>query len=122
MDGKPLAAEYRFHGNDLMYAYQCGIDPERLSIRPGELANMASIRNAIERGQKAFDFLRGDEPYKAHWRAEPKPMFTIRVIPQHVSARVRHQAWLAGQNAKQLLKNGLQFVGLRKPKSATQKH
>ncbi|HTQ40639.1 MAG TPA: GNAT family N-acetyltransferase [Pirellulales bacterium] len=118
MEGKPLAVEYRLHGTDIMYAYQCGIDPERLKVQPGELANMASIRNAIERGQLAYDFLRGDEPYKAHWRAAPQPMFTIRVIPRRASSRLRHQAWLAGQNVKQWIKSGLELTRLRKSASS----
>jgi CelD/BcsL family acetyltransferase involved in cellulose biosynthesis len=107
MDGKPLAAEYRLHGDGIMYAYQCGIDSDRLKVQPGELANMAAIRNAIERGQVAYDFLRGDEPYKARWRATPQPLLTLRVIPRHGSARLRHNAWLAGQNVKHWIKNGL---------------
>ena len=46
-------------------------DTGRLELRPGELANMAAVRNAIEHGQRAYDFLRGDEEYKSRWRAEP---------------------------------------------------
>ena len=48
MDGAPLAAEYRLHGKNMMCAYQCGIDPDRLDVKPGELANMTAIKNAIE--------------------------------------------------------------------------
>ena len=39
MEGKPLAAEYRLHGDGVMYAYQSGMDTDRLDLRPGELAN-----------------------------------------------------------------------------------
>jgi CelD/BcsL family acetyltransferase involved in cellulose biosynthesis len=117
MDEKPLAAEYRLHGDGVMYAYQCGIDPDRLQVKPGELANMAAIKNAIERGQHAYDFLRGDEPYKSRWRAVPQPMLSLRVIPPHRSARLRHSAWVAGQNVKQWIKNGLQTVGQWKARS-----
>ncbi|HZZ26585.1 MAG TPA: GNAT family N-acetyltransferase [Pirellulales bacterium] len=120
MDGKPLAAEYRLHGDKVMYAYQSGMDPDRLQIRPGELANMASIRNAIELGQNAYDFLRGDEEYKARWRAEPHPMLSIRVVPQHVSARLRHNAWRAKQNLKQWIKSGLQLTSHWIPSLTTQ--
>ena len=118
MDGSPLAAEYRLHGENVMYAYQCGIDPDRLPIKPGELANMAAVKNAIERGQNAYDFLRGDEPYKARWRAQPQAMLSVRVIPRHTSARLRHGAWVAGQNVKQWIKSGLKTVGRWKAGSA----
>ena len=118
MDGKPLAAEYRLHGPQMMYAYQCGIDPGRLTVQPGELANMAAVRNAIEHEQKAYDFLRGDEPYKARWRAKPRKMLSVRVVPSHTSARLRHTAWLAGQNVKQWLKRSAKLVRGLKPEKA----
>src|SRR5207244_10760014 len=70
LDDKPLAVEYRLHGDGVMYAYQSGMDTGRLDLRPGELANMAAVRNAIEHGPHAYDFLRGDEEYKARWRAQ----------------------------------------------------
>ncbi|HEY2880844.1 MAG TPA: GNAT family N-acetyltransferase [Pirellulales bacterium] len=125
LDGTPLAAEYRLHGEGTMYAYQCGIDPDRLKVQPGELANMTAIRNAIEHGQQQYDFLRGDEPYKAHWRAQPRPQLAVRVVPKRASARLRHTAWLAGQSMKEWVKSGLELTHLRhrnepyKPVAAT---
>ena len=43
------------------------------------------VKRAIEQGGRAVDFLRGDEPYKAHFRAVARPLLAIdRII------------WLAG--------------------------
>jgi CelD/BcsL family acetyltransferase involved in cellulose biosynthesis len=119
MDGRPLAAEYRLHGDRVMYAYQCGIDPDRLEVKPGELSNMVAIKDAIEHGQQAYDFLRGDEPYKAHWRAAPQPMQSVRIIPRHRSARLRHSAWVAGQNMKRWVKMGMATAGQWMPGSTS---
>jgi CelD/BcsL family acetyltransferase involved in cellulose biosynthesis len=125
LDGTPLAAEYRLHGDGTMYAYQCGIDADRLKVQPGELANMLAIRNAIEHSQHQYDFLRGDEPYKSHWRAEPQPQLAVRVVPKRASAQLRHTAWLAGQSMKHWVKSGLELTHLRqrnephKPVAAT---
>jgi CelD/BcsL family acetyltransferase involved in cellulose biosynthesis len=110
MDGKPLAVEYRLHGDGVMYAYQSGMDTERLDVRPGELANMWAIRNALEQGQHHYDFLRGDEEYKSRWRAQPRPMLAVRVVPPFRSARLRHSAWVAGQNVKQWLKRSAKLA------------
>jgi CelD/BcsL family acetyltransferase involved in cellulose biosynthesis len=120
MDGAPLAAEYRLHGNNMMCAYQCGIDTDRLDVKPGELANMAAIKNAISRGQMAYDFLRGDEPYKAHWRATPVPMLNVRVIPPRPSARLRHSAWVTAKNVKHWIKRRLEPASQRKPQPILQ--
>lgn len=84
LDGSPAAAEYHFAGLGGTYAYQGGVDPDRLDDEPGRLSNIATIRRAIEQKHTAFDFLRGDEPYKAHWRATPQPTYRLRVVaPRH---------------------------------------
>ena len=64
MDGKPLAAEYRLHGDGVMYAYQSGMDPDRLNVKPGEMGNMVAIRHAMSK-VKWPTTSRGDEEYKA---------------------------------------------------------
>ena len=51
-------------------------------------------------GSTHFDMLRGDEEYKSHWRAVPRPMSEIRVIGQGISARMRHQVWVACQKVR----------------------
>ncbi len=107
LDGRPTAAEYYLVGGNVVYAYQAGIEPELLDHGPGRLANMMTIRRAIERGYRAFDFLRGDEPYKAHWRAQARASIETRVIPTRVSAQIRHGVWLAGAGMKQWLKGGI---------------
>lgn len=58
-----------FDSGDTTYVYQSGIDTDWLHLNPGHLVNAATISNCIERGQRYFDFLRGDERYKSDWRA-----------------------------------------------------
>ncbi len=118
LDGTPLAAEYRLYGDGVVYAYQSGIDPDRLDVQPGELATMAAVRAAIEHGYFAYDFLRGDEAYKAHWRAKPSKLMSARAIPNRSLPKLRHTAWLAGQNMKCWIKGGLERAGLRKTRIA----
>ncbi len=107
LDGRPVAAEYHLAGHGVVYAYQSGIDPDALHHSPGRLAHISTLRQAMEEGYRAFDFLRGDEPYKWHWRAEPRPSMEIRVVPARAAARLRHGLWLAGTSFRQWVKNGL---------------
>jgi len=109
LDGTPVAAEYHVLGPQVIYAYQSGIDPASLDEEPGTLITLACLKQAIADGIKAFDFLRGDETYKAHWRAKPLAMQDIRVVPSSPSARLRHGLWLAGDSVKSWLKHGLSF-------------
>jgi CelD/BcsL family acetyltransferase involved in cellulose biosynthesis len=89
LDGTPAAAEYHLAGGDVTYAYQGGVDPERLDEEPGRLSTILCLRRAIEEGHRQLDFLRGDEPYKAHWRATPRATYDYRVIPNRRFAQLR---------------------------------
>ena len=81
LDGRPAALEYHLAGGGVLYAYQAGVDPDAMEFQPGKLLNLAVIRRAIEQGYRAFDFLRGDEPYKAHFRAAPHPAWNCGSCP-----------------------------------------
>jgi CelD/BcsL family acetyltransferase involved in cellulose biosynthesis len=104
VDSRPVAAEYQLSGDGVVYAYQSGVDPDVLECSPGKLITIASIRSAIEEGFGGFDFLRGDEPYKPHLRAEPRPSVEIRVAASRPSARLRHGMWVAGSRVKRWVK------------------
>ena len=105
LDGKAAAAEYHLAGAGIVYAYQSGVDPDLLDQEPGRLITMATVRRAIEQGDRAFDFLRGDEPYKSHFRARPRESFDVRVVPNRVTARLRDNLYRARGNVKQWIKN-----------------
>jgi len=106
LDGRPVAAEYHLAGNYATYAYQGGVDPDRLTEEPGQLSTLCSIRRALAEGHRRFDFLRGDEPYKAHWRAQPHDAVRLQAAPPRGLAQWRHRTWTQarrwGQLAKQL--------------------
>lgn len=110
LDGKPIAVEYQLAAGGVIYAYQSGIDPDALRRQPGRLITLATIRRAIEQGYRSYDFLRGDEPYKAHFRALPRPSLEARVVPNRTSAQLRHGLWLAGSNVKRLIKSSLKMA------------
>jgi CelD/BcsL family acetyltransferase involved in cellulose biosynthesis len=112
-DGLPIAAEYHLIGGRTMYAYQSGIAPDRLELEPGRLAVLTTIQQAIADRREYYDFLRGDEPYKAHWRAKPKAVLDYQVVPARVAARLRRRVITAGQNIRSWIKQGLGLTGLR---------
>jgi len=113
LDRRPLVAEYNLLGADVMYAYQSGMDPDSLEHEPGRLGITAMVQWAIDRRLSGYDFLRGDEPYKAHWRAQRRPTLDVRVVPRHAAARLRQGVLAATDNLKTWIKSGLEFAGLR---------
>lgn len=104
LDGQPVAAEYQLAGSDVIYAYQSGIEPTALDHEPGRLAMMATLRPAIAEGYRAFDLLRGDEAYKAHWRAQPRPSIEARVFSRRGGAWLRQRARSAGRQVRDWLR------------------
>ena len=72
---------------------------------------------AIEQGFRYYDFLRGDEPYKASWRAQPIVLNEVRIVGAKRTARLRHTAWSTGQSTKQWVKQHL--LRRRRPQPAT---
>lgn len=69
-DDAPIGALYVMRVNESAYYYQAGMDPAQNSISPGTLLVASAIRRAIERGDRTFDFLRGDESYKRRWKPQ----------------------------------------------------
>lgn len=108
VDGRPAAVDYLLLTPNAVCAYQGAVEPEMLEHEPGKLLHWALVRWAIREGYRSYDFLRGDEPYKAHFGAEPKPMTLWRIAAPHLGARLRQRLWLAARNVKHL------FAG-RKP-------
>lgn len=93
LDGAPAAAEYHFADERTTFAYQGGVDPSRLGEEPGRLSNIATIRHAIAEGHHRFDLLRGDEPYKAHWRATPRATYRLEAVAPHTLSRWRARSY-----------------------------
>ena len=118
-EGKPIAVEFQLLGDRVVYAYQAGMDPDRLDQQPGRLSCIAGLKQAIAEGRTAFDFLRGDESFKAHWGATPRPSLYARIAPRKPLALARHVTWLAGKRAKNAIKGGLAAVGLRRGSPST---
>jgi CelD/BcsL family acetyltransferase involved in cellulose biosynthesis len=90
LDNHPVAAEYHVAGCEATYAYQGGIDPDRVADEPGQLSLILCLERAIASGQQRFELLRGDEPYKPHWRAEPTATSDIEIISPRAWARWRY--------------------------------
>jgi len=104
VDGKPVHADYALAGGKLIYAYQSGMDPAAADHEPGTLAMACGVQDAIARGYRAIDLLRGNEPYKQHWRATPRPMHDVRILPGAWSGRLRQSIWQAATGAKDWLR------------------
>lgn len=110
-DGQPLAANVEFTGGESIFMYQSGVDPDRMALEPGHLLLTHSIRHAITDTCTQFDFLRGDESYKALWRAERIPLCRTRVVAPRLTAAVRYQMFDTGKRVRNWARSLFPQVG-----------
>ena len=97
--GRPVAAEYHLARGDSVFAYQGGLDPDAAEDEPGRLSLITTLKHAIGEGRTHFDLLRGDEPYKPHWRAEPQAVSRLLAVPPRYGPRLRYRARTAARAA-----------------------
>jgi len=72
-----IAVVYSLRDRGTVFCYVQGFDPAHSSLSPGTQLMFAVIEEAQRQGFRWFDFLRGQEAYKQHWRALPQPTFRI---------------------------------------------
>ncbi|HMP06911.1 MAG TPA: GNAT family N-acetyltransferase [Lacipirellulaceae bacterium] len=93
LDRAAAAAGYHLAGTRTTVAYQGGVDPGRLDEEPGRLSMIRAMQHALEEGHATFDLLRGDEAYKAHWRAVPHTTARWLAAAPRALPRWRRRAW-----------------------------
>lgn len=59
------------------YLYNSSFDPSLQSSSPGLVLLVAMIEHAIASGFRRFDFLKGNEPYKARMGAHPRQLYRV---------------------------------------------
>jgi len=69
INGDIVSMLYAFRYNQKTFYYQSGFDPKYTKYSIGTVLLGCCIENAISKGMKEFDFLRGNELYKYDWGA-----------------------------------------------------
>ena len=79
IDGRPAAFDLSVCTEGYTFSYQTGFDPAVAHLRVGQVVLAEVIARAIDRGDRILDLGRGDEEYKAHWRAVPVPLESVQI-------------------------------------------
>jgi CelD/BcsL family acetyltransferase involved in cellulose biosynthesis len=75
----PAAAFITLEWDDTVGLYNSGFDPGRAVLSPGLVLLARVIEDAIARGKRRFDFLRGEERYKYEFGPTPEAVCTVTV-------------------------------------------
>ena len=89
LDGQAAAAWYGWRFGDCYTFYNSGFDPSWDDVRPGFVLMSAVIEAAFEEGAQQFDFLLGNEPYKARFANETRQVSEVifsRAFPHPAAA------------------------------------
>lgn len=116
VEGRLVSAELHLVGQGSVYGYLCGNSVDAMHLQPGRIARIGAVRRAIAEGFTGYDFLRGDEPYKKHYRAEPRSTLRALISSPRPAARLHHGLLVAGRSARAALR-GLRSA-LRPPADA----
>jgi CelD/BcsL family acetyltransferase involved in cellulose biosynthesis len=97
---RPISSVLLLKSDDTCMMYQSGLDPSYSSVEPGYQTNLAAIEYAIGEGFRYFDFLRGDEPYKARWSTTREPIVRRKYVPPKLKSQLWHGTWVIGRSIK----------------------
>ncbi len=87
--GVPTAGAINVAVGSKLNVYLVGRDPQFDRLQAGWMLSFMLIEQAFASGLAEVDFLRGDEPYKQHLRAEPIPQVRIKVTGRGLVNQVR---------------------------------
>jgi CelD/BcsL family acetyltransferase involved in cellulose biosynthesis len=79
-DGRIVALIVAFSYGKTMFGYLSAFDPEHESFGFGRTLLLEALQYCYENGYEAWNFLRGDEPYKFWWGAQTVPKCRIRLV------------------------------------------
>jgi CelD/BcsL family acetyltransferase involved in cellulose biosynthesis len=75
----PIASFITLEWDGAVGLYNSGFHPARATLSPGVVLVGHLIRDAIERGKRRFDFLRGEERYKYEFEPVAEDVFAVRI-------------------------------------------
>ena len=82
----PAAAFVVLEWEDTVGLYNSGFHPDRAALAPGLVLLAHLVEDAILRGKRRFDFLRGEERYKYEFGPTAEEVFGVRIEPGQAGA------------------------------------
>jgi CelD/BcsL family acetyltransferase involved in cellulose biosynthesis len=81
-----IAASYNFNYEGRVFSYQKGMDPKWERYGPGKAIVYEAIKEAFLNGYKEYNFLHGNEEYKADWTQTKRLLLDIIIYNRTFNA------------------------------------
>jgi CelD/BcsL family acetyltransferase involved in cellulose biosynthesis len=98
--GRAVAGSLGFVDRDTFYYYLPAWEPSLARLAPSSLLLAYLIERAYARGLTRFDFMLGDEPYKADWATESRETVNIVVGAPTLRGQAAFAALIGAQQAR----------------------
>jgi CelD/BcsL family acetyltransferase involved in cellulose biosynthesis len=92
-----IAVSYDFHVGSTVQAYLSSFDERWAEASPGVLLRSYVIEHSISEGANRFDFLEGEEDYKAAWCPSRRQNLRLAVFNRTLAGRMSHARLIAGE-------------------------
>jgi len=83
-EGRMIAGLFAFEYDRRLFYYHSGFDPDWAKFSTGMVLLAKCIEDAIGRGLREFDFMRGRAEYKSKWKVEEQPFYRAAVMRDSV--------------------------------------
>jgi CelD/BcsL family acetyltransferase involved in cellulose biosynthesis len=100
VDGRPVAGSLGFVDRETYYYYLPAWEPELAPLAPSSLLLAHLVERAYELGLRRFDFMLGDEPYKARWATEERETVNLVVGAPTLRGQAAFAALVGTQHAR----------------------
>ena len=100
VDGCPVAGSLGFVDGETYYYYLPAFEPELAPLAPSGLLLSHLIERSFERGLRRFDFMLGDEPYKARWATEERETVNLVVGAPTLRGQAAFATLVGAQQAR----------------------
>lgn len=101
VEGECRASVYGLDDGRTFFYYNSGYDLDWANRSVGLVLIGLSVKNAVERGNSLYDFLRGEETYKFDWANQKSELKTLNISRRTVPALAHegfNQLWLNLKN------------------------
>jgi CelD/BcsL family acetyltransferase involved in cellulose biosynthesis len=89
VNGRTAGVLHSLWNGGTVFCYLHGFDPAYAALSPGTQLIFTAMREAVSCGMRRFDFLRGQEAYKQHWRSQPCPTFRVTLTRERLQQALR---------------------------------
>ncbi|HTU67463.1 MAG TPA: GNAT family N-acetyltransferase [Steroidobacteraceae bacterium] len=102
-DGEIFAMFYGFVVANRLFYFQLGYDPKWSDSSPGLVLLSQTIRETFEIGCREYNFLQGNEPFKATWTKAARPLHDWTIYAPTLNGRLHRELDSAARVARHSL-------------------